>query len=84
MTVRTAGRRTTITVADNGPGISPANRARVFDTFFTTARDRGGTGLGLCIVRAIAAGADGTAEVLTTATGAALRIELPRGGAGTA
>lgn len=81
VTVRTAGGRTAITVADNGPGISPANRAQVFDAFFTTVRDRGGTGLGLSIVRAIAAGAGGTAELADATTGAAVRIELPERGA---
>jgi len=40
-------------VVDDGPGISEANQARVFDRFFTTARDRGGSGLGLSIVRAL-------------------------------
>ena len=38
-------------VTDNGPGVSPGNRARIFDPFFTTRRDAGGTGMGLPIVR---------------------------------
>ena len=71
--------RTRIIVADNGLGISVANRPRVFQPFFTTARNEGGTGLGLAIVRAIAAGAGGSAELLDSAQGAAFRIELPRG-----
>lgn len=41
------------TVADNGAGISEANRARIFEPFFTTRRDAGGTGMGLDIVRAL-------------------------------
>ncbi len=40
-------------VRDQGRGISEANVARVWDRFFTTARERGGTGLGLAIVRAV-------------------------------
>ncbi len=40
-----------LTITDNGPGISPGNRARIFDPFFTTRRDSGGTGMGLAIVR---------------------------------
>lgn len=43
-----------VTVTNDGPGLSPANRARVFDRFFTARRARGGTGLGLAIVRSIA------------------------------
>lgn len=38
-----------VAVRDDGRGISEANRARIFDAFFTTARERGGTGLGLTI-----------------------------------
>ena len=40
-------------VADDGPGISEANQAKVLERFFTTNREGGGTGLGLAIVRRI-------------------------------
>jgi two-component system OmpR family sensor kinase len=53
-----SGGRLRFVVEDNGPGIDPEERERVFDRFHRTdtARDRasGGTGLGLAIVRAIA------------------------------
>ncbi|KAA2238117.1 sensor histidine kinase [Salinarimonas soli] len=39
-----------MTFRDDGVGVSPANRARLFDPFFTTRRDKGSTGLGLHIV----------------------------------
>ena len=45
------GRADGFDVVDDGPGVSPGNRARVFDPFFTTRREAGGTGMGLAIVR---------------------------------
>jgi|GEM_PF-2108962 PAS domain S-box-containing protein len=42
-------RRVTITVSDEGAGISPENLKHIMDPFFTTKRDSGGTGLGLAI-----------------------------------
>lgn len=39
-----------LSIHDNGTGISPANRSRIFTPFFTTRRDTGGTGLGLGII----------------------------------
>jgi len=39
-----------IVFKDDGNGISPENLPKIFDLFFTTARNNGGTGLGLNIV----------------------------------
>jgi two-component system OmpR family sensor kinase len=51
------GGRLTIGVDDDGPGIDPAERERVFDRFHRSepGRDRhsGGSGLGLAIARSI-------------------------------
>lgn len=49
-----------VTVADNGRGVSPANRDKVFTPFFTTRRDQGGTGLGLGIVQSLMDAHDGS------------------------
>jgi signal transduction histidine kinase len=69
--------RTSIEVQDNGPGMSAANAARVFEPFFTTARAQGGTGLGLPIVRAIARGAGGEVVLISCERGAWFRVEVP-------
>jgi len=51
------GTRLTIRADDDGPGISPADRERVFGRFHRSeasrARDSGGSGLGLAIARSI-------------------------------
>jgi C4-dicarboxylate-specific signal transduction histidine kinase len=43
----------TVSVGDNGGGITPQNLVRIFDPFFTTKASGRGTGLGLSIVRSI-------------------------------
>ncbi len=68
-----------ITVADNGPGISQANRARVFDRFFTTARNRGGSGLGLSIVKTLVEVHGGRIDLESEPGSTAFRIRLPAG-----
>jgi signal transduction histidine kinase len=65
-----------VEVADDGPGISPANLPRVFERFFTTERDSGGTGLGLAIVRAIAESRGGSAECESSPAGTRFRLVL--------
>jgi signal transduction histidine kinase len=49
---RREGERVELEVHDNGRGIPPADRARIFDAFFSTRK--GGTGLGLAIAQRIA------------------------------
>jgi signal transduction histidine kinase len=77
ITTSTSDTQTRIDIEDDGPGISAANQARVFDPFFTTARDAGGTGLGLPIARAIMAGAGGSLDIVPAASGAHFVVSLP-------
>lgn len=65
-----------IEVRDNGPGISAANQSRVFERFFTTERERGGTGLGLNIVRAIARRRGGDVTFATSPAGTTFTVSL--------
>jgi two-component system, OmpR family, sensor kinase len=69
-------------VEDDGPGIAPDQRERIFDRFHRTdtARDRasGGAGLGLAIVRAIAhAHAGHVSAGERPGGGAKVELELP-------
>jgi len=64
-------------VSDDGPGISEANASRIFTPFFTTARDRGGSGLGLSIVRSLLEAHGGSIELEPGGPGARFRIRIP-------
>lgn len=48
--VEGAGRRATISVEDNGPGIEPADLSHIFERFYKSS-DSGGMGLGLSIAK---------------------------------
>lgn len=78
------GRSLLLGVSDNGPGISSGNIERVFEPFFTTARERGGTGLGLAIIRALLKAHGGDIALAPSARGAAFRLRLPLATEGTA
>ncbi|MET7396472.1 HAMP domain-containing sensor histidine kinase [Dactylosporangium sp. NPDC005572] len=71
-----------LTVTDDGPGIPPADRDRVFDRFVrlddARSRDGGGTGLGLSIARDIVTAHGGTLTIGDAPSGgAALHVRLP-------
>jgi signal transduction histidine kinase len=71
-----------VVVADEGPGIPPAHRERVFDRFYRIdggrARTEGGSGLGLAIVRQIAEAHGGAVRVFSEpGRGSAFVLWLP-------
>jgi two-component system phosphate regulon sensor histidine kinase PhoR len=68
-------------VADDGPGISPADQARIFERFYKADRTRtsgGGTGLGLAIARHIVEGHGGAIRVQSNeGRGATFAFTIP-------
>jgi signal transduction histidine kinase len=80
VTVRTragGGGEAVLEVEDDGPGIPPEGRERVFEVFYSTRG--GGTGLGLPIARQIVERHGGSIEMETeTGRGTTFRIRLPR------
>jgi len=75
-----------IVVRDNGPGLSPEALRRVFEPYFTTRGERGGTGLGMAIVHRIVTEHDGLVTARNAAGGGAeiaLRLPVDATGGGT-
>ena len=65
-----------LSVADDGPGVPPEDRDRLFEPYFS--RREGGTGLGLAIVSAIANDHGGTVRMRdNTPRGAVFELEFP-------
>ena len=76
------GTAATIGVADQGPGIAPADLDRVFDRFYRAdaarSRDRGGSGLGLAIASWIVERHGGVITAASTpGRGTTIAFELP-------
>lgn len=66
-----------IEIADDGPGVPPELRERLFQPFTATAKD-GGTGLGLAIVRDVARAHGGDVILVEgNGPGARFRLTLP-------
>ena len=79
VTVRTGSRegRAFVEVEDDGPGIRPAERARVVERFYRVPGTAGtGSGLGLAIVREIAAAHGATMHIDDGAGGKGCRVEI--------
>src|SRR3954471_13848280 len=75
VTVERAGGRTVINVDDDGPGVPPDQRERLFEPFTrlenSRARDTGGVGLGLAIVKSVAEWHGGEARISDSPLGGA-------------
>ncbi|MDT0572373.1 HAMP domain-containing sensor histidine kinase [Streptomyces sp. DSM 3412] len=82
VTLRTTPDRVVLQVVDDGTGVPPADRDRIFERFVrldeSRARDDGGAGLGLAIARDIAVRHGGTLTVGDAPGGGALfELRLP-------
>ncbi|HSV29114.1 MAG TPA: ATP-binding protein, partial [Candidatus Omnitrophota bacterium] len=73
----TQGSHVVVTVADNGPGIPTAVRARIFEPFFTTKEAGRGTGLGLSVSFGIVTSMGGRLESVDQPEGACFALTLP-------
>jgi len=67
-----------VRIQDTGRGIDPENLGKIFDPFFSTKGDRGGTGVGLAVVKDIVKRHYGEISVESSSTeGSTFRILLP-------
>ena len=77
LTARLEERMVHLIVSDEGSGIAPSERARVFEPFYTTKSERG-TGLGLAVSHSLVTAVGGRIDVVDdVGPGAALRVTLP-------
>jgi len=81
-TLEADGDQVRVDVADTGPGISEADRARIFEKFYqadgSTTRPHGGAGLGLAIAKDLAELLGGQVRVSSEpGEGATFTLELP-------
>jgi signal transduction histidine kinase len=79
--VTTSDGQAVLAVTDDGPGIEPADRKRVFKRFVRLEdgrrRDAGGSGLGLAISRDIPHAHRGTLRIEDSRRGARFVLRLP-------
>jgi len=75
ITTRAVDSQAEVVVADDGPGVPPGDRERIFQRFVTTRP--GGNGLGLSTSREIAEAHGGTLSLVNTDSGATFAVRLP-------
>ncbi len=70
--------RVRMSVEDTGCGISENDQAKIFDNFYTTRSEKGGTGLGLAVAKNIVEKHGGTVKVNSRpGEGSTFTVELP-------
>ena len=84
VSARPRGDEVDVAVTDQGIGIAPADRQRVFERFYRVdparSRSTGGTGLGLAIVKHIVTNHGGSVDVWSLeGTGSTFTLSLPAG-----
>jgi signal transduction histidine kinase len=79
LTAKRIGASAVLTIADRGPGIAPADRARALGRFIRLegSRSRPGSGLGLSLAAAVARMHGGTVELEDNRPGLRVRLTLP-------
>jgi two-component system sensor histidine kinase KdpD len=84
LTARETGDDVELAVEDEGPGIAPEDRARVFERFYRARREASrtkGTGLGLALVKGFVTLSGGDVRVESSEHGARFVLTFPRAGA---
>jgi signal transduction histidine kinase len=80
---RQDGDEVTVTIRDDGAGITAETASRIFEPFFTTKDVGGGTGLGLAISHSVVSAHGGRITLESCpGAGSTFRIVLPGGTAG--
>jgi signal transduction histidine kinase len=83
LTVEVEGAEARLRVADEGSGVAPAHRDRIFERFYRgQGAHHGVGGIGLSVVRWVAEAHGGSVRLLPSAEGAVFEVRLPHLAAG--
>jgi signal transduction histidine kinase len=69
-----------VLVSNDGDRISDQNRSRIFDAFFTTRREQGGTGMGLAIAQSMLRAHSASIRLLPTQDDVTFEIQFSESG----